>query len=335
MARIAGWDRDRWEFLKKLYESAGGETDQDVNLFEVGRRLGLTRRNADEIARSLMRERFLRGGDLGGNIRLTREGVRAVQASLRSEASGDYVDGTFHEEAGNESSSREPRLDAKVEQLATLLCRQKFGELGKEFTKKQTESRATIGASGRAGYEAQDEQLRTEHAVERLGAYLDAWLEALDTLGRPLRHAEMRRIRSGLDALAQGLQEHAEAALHEAERTRGRTSSVSKRIIMERPERIRAAHLRAVSKLQIAALSAADTESGEPAAEQGRPGGVTSRAADAPSAHDHLLGRCLRWLKNRLIVVVILLVFMIVVGLVTLTEALAKLWSLFSHLWHP
>ncbi len=76
--------RHRFEYMQLLYEVTKGATVADVNMWELGDRLGWDRPEADDTVHYLEAEGLLTFVLLGGGIAITHNGVREVEQALTS-----------------------------------------------------------------------------------------------------------------------------------------------------------------------------------------------------------------------------------------------------------
>lgn len=76
--------RHRFEYMQLLYEATNGATTADVNMWELGDRLGWDRPEIDDTVHYLEAEGLLTFVLLGGGIAITHYGVREVEQALTS-----------------------------------------------------------------------------------------------------------------------------------------------------------------------------------------------------------------------------------------------------------
>lgn len=72
----------RFELLKALYEACEGRRNVIVNVFELGKELGLSREDVYSHADWLAGEGLLKFETLGGGVSITHEGIKRVEGAL-------------------------------------------------------------------------------------------------------------------------------------------------------------------------------------------------------------------------------------------------------------
>jgi hypothetical protein len=74
--------KKRVEFLRRLYEESGGNQYTFVNMFDLGKELGLDRVSSGEIAQYLVEEGLIKLQTLDGLVSITHLGVVKVEGAL-------------------------------------------------------------------------------------------------------------------------------------------------------------------------------------------------------------------------------------------------------------
>lgn len=74
--------RNRFQFLKKLYEITEGNALCSVNMWEFGNELEFTRQTTEQIVQFLVGENLVKYFTLGGNIVITHQGIVQVENAL-------------------------------------------------------------------------------------------------------------------------------------------------------------------------------------------------------------------------------------------------------------
>ena len=74
--------RNRFQFLKKLYEITEGNALCSVNMWELGNELEFIRQTTEQIVQFLVGENLVKYFTLGGNIAITHQGIVQVEKAL-------------------------------------------------------------------------------------------------------------------------------------------------------------------------------------------------------------------------------------------------------------
>jgi hypothetical protein len=74
--------RNRFQFLKKLYEITEGNALCSVNMWELGNELKFTMQTTEPIIQFLVGENLVKYFTLGGNIVITHQGIVQVEKAL-------------------------------------------------------------------------------------------------------------------------------------------------------------------------------------------------------------------------------------------------------------
>lgn len=74
--------KDRFLFLKNVYENCKGSTKYMVNLAEIGAELGFNKSDSSDIAQYLIGEGLIVAKALGGGISLTHQGIKEYEQAL-------------------------------------------------------------------------------------------------------------------------------------------------------------------------------------------------------------------------------------------------------------
>lgn len=74
--------RNRYQFLKKLYEITEGDTLCSVNMWELGEKLQFTRRMTEQVVQYLVDENLVKYFTLGGGIVITHQGTVHIEKTL-------------------------------------------------------------------------------------------------------------------------------------------------------------------------------------------------------------------------------------------------------------
>lgn len=82
--RLVKRNENRYRFLRGLYDATGGHELRTVNMWELGKSLGLSREETNEAMYYLRGECLLAPKTLGGGIAITHAGVREVEASIEN-----------------------------------------------------------------------------------------------------------------------------------------------------------------------------------------------------------------------------------------------------------
>lgn len=122
--------KQRFAFLKLVYEKSGGSERNWVNLWDVGKELGWDRETTDLTTQYLVGEGLIKFWALGGNLGITHWGVKQIEDALqRPEEETEYfpavvniisvgsmIDSTI--EAGGDATSQ--RKVIKIGDNATI-----------------------------------------------------------------------------------------------------------------------------------------------------------------------------------------------------------------------
>jgi hypothetical protein len=82
MTTLDELDESARQFLKRLFEQAGGQGSRQISMYDVGKGLGWEREAASQSAQDLMAAGFVEVRTLSGGIGLSAAGAEAMRAAL-------------------------------------------------------------------------------------------------------------------------------------------------------------------------------------------------------------------------------------------------------------